>query len=634
VSALLGVFGNNDREVLDRAIDRMLGRMSKRGNERRAVWHEDGVTLAVSRNDWELSDDFSGGVMLLVEPDLVVAADGFLLYREDLRRHLAAAGVESTGPTTSHLIGAAYRAWEEDCSSHLEGEFAFLIWDRRRRRGLGSRDFLGKRPLYYARLNDRLVVASTIGGVLGHPRVPQDLDLISVASTAAGMMSAGSETCFSSVSSLPAGSNVCWTTEGTAGPRRYWEPHLDPEDKLPFEDAAERLQQLLVAAVDQRIAPSGATGIWTSGGWDSSAVFAAGQALLASEHPGQSIVPISISYPEGDPGREDELIQLIASRWSASVKWIPIASIPYFPPGGEDAPASDEPFRHPFEFWNRALAAATRAAGSRIALDGNGGDQNFQVSHAYLADLFRSGRWLALIRDIRALGGIDSSTFFSLVLRPALPGPVRRMIESIRGRPARLYGQHWMPGWFRKEFGGHEEIMERERGSLPDPSSSNRTRAETLWYWNSPFLQRAMAMVSGFALEEGIELRSPLADRRIVEFALRRPRWERAGGGETKRLLRESMRHWLPAEVLAPRAQRTGTTDGFAHDQMTRHFPALQARMLEQPMMLEELGIINAESFARAGRSYRHRSQASLRVALWSTYQAETWLRARKRQTG
>ena len=612
----------------------MLGRMSRRGSERREVWYEDGVTLAVSRNEWELGDEFSGAIMLLVETDLVIAADGFLVYRDDLRRRLAAAGVEPTGPTTSHLIAAAYRAWEEDCSSHLEGEFAFLLWDRGKRRAFCSRDFLGKRPLYHAALGDGLIIASTIGGVLAHPGVRRDLNLIAIGAAAAGMMAAGPETCFSSVASLPAGADLGWAAGSIVGPRKHWQPILEPVDDRSFDDAAARLRLLLVDAVDQRIAQRGATGVWTSGGWDSPAVFAAGQALLASKHRGRSLVPISISYPVGDPGREDELIQLIASRWNTSVNWIPIASIPYFPLGGEAAPATDEPFRHPFEFWNRALAAATRAAVRRIALDGNGGDQNFQLSPAYLADLLRSGRWLALIRDIRALGGIDSSTFVSLVLRPALPGPVRRLIEWTRGRPARLYGQHWMPGWFRKDFVGHDEIVGRERDSLPDPSLPNRTRAETLWYWSSPFLQRAIAMVSGFALEEGIELRSPLADRRIVEFALRRPRWERAGGGETKRLLRESMRRWLPSEVLAPRAQRTGTTDGFAHDHMARHFPGLQARLLEQPMMLEELGMISAESYARAGRSYRDRSQASLRVALWSTYQVETWLRARKLETG
>ena len=605
----------------------MLGRMIRRGDQQRQVWNGPAATIAISRYDWELGVDFGDGVLLLVEPDLVVAADGSLFYRDELTRRLRGSGIEPTGRTTSHLIAAAYRAWGADCSSALEGDFAFLVWDRTERRAFLSRDFLGKRPLYYAALDKDLIVASTIDGVLGHPRVPDELNLVSIAATAAGMIAAGPETCYTAIRVMPAGTGLGWSEQGVTGPRPYWEPLMEPVDDLGFDDAAERLRNLLVDAVEQRVGRSGTTAVWTSGGWDSSAVFAAGRSLLGSRSGDQDLVPISISYPEGDPGREDELIQLIANRWKAEVHWLSIAGIPYFPPGEESVPAGEEPFRHPFEFWNRALAAATRSIGGRIALDGSGGDQSFQVSPVYLADLFRTGRWLALRRDIRALGGIDFSTFLSLVVRPALPGALGRMLDAVRGRQSRRYGQRWMPGWFRKDFLVRHAIVERELAALPDPTMRDRATAESLWYWSTPYLQRISALLSSFALQEGVELRSPLADRRIVEFALRRPRIERAGGGETKRLLRESMKDWLPAEVLAPRTSRTGTTDGFAHDHMSRHFLELQDRMLARPMVLEELGIISTAAFKRAGRSYRDRSQADLRVALWSTYQAESWLR-------
>jgi hypothetical protein len=183
-----------------------------------------------------------------------------------------------------------------------------------------------------------------------------------------------------------------------------------------------------------------------------------------------------------------------------------------------------------------------------------------------------------------------------------------------------------MPVWFREKFLLDTGLADRDLAHLPD-SQRTHAAAETAWYWSSPFIHRAVAHLGTFALEEGIELRSPLADRRIVEFALRRPREERAAGPETKRLLRAAMEGLLPDAVLAPRPQRTGTTDGFSHDRMRREFPALLRDQLSQPLRLEELGIVNSKTLRRAAASYRERGQSELRVALLWTYHTEQWLR-------
>ena len=628
MSGILGVFRPEDRGAPDPAVDLMLEALRRRGKNRCEVWHSEGATLAVARYSWELEPDFSGPVLLVIEPDLVVAADASIYYRIELGNRLKAAGYEPAGSSPSQLIAAAYRAWGDRCVEHIEGEFAFIVWDRHRRRALCSRDFLGNRPLHYSDRGSTLVVGSTIGAVIAHPEVPRDLDLASLGAAAAGFHAAGPETCYASVRIIPAGSSLTWREGTVAGPARHWEPEVEPDSPLSFREAAEELRHLLTAAVRERMAPAGVSTVWMSGGWDSPAVFAAAQALLQSDRSGRQLLPISISYPEGDPGREDELIEAIASRWKTPIRWLHIAEIPYFPPQPESA-APDEPYRHPFEFWNRALALGTRVAGSRVALDGNGGDQIFQVSPLYLADLFRAGRWLALARDWRALGAAGFRTLFSLAIQPNLPPAMLRAAARVRGRRLPVVGERWTPTWFREEFLRRFRLGERDLACLPDPRIPGRARAESEWYWKSAFLQRAISQLGSFALEEGVELRSPLADRRIVEFALRRPREERATGAETKLLLRKAMQGLLPPEVLATRTRRTGTTDGFAHREMSRHLPARLASLLEQPVVLEELGIIDTTALRRAAASYRHPAQADLRVALWSTYQAEWWLRTR-----
>ncbi len=611
----------------------MLDAMSRRADGPRQVWSGDGATLAVSRHAWELGEDFSGDVLLLVEPDLVLAADATIHYREDLRRKLAVSGIVPGGPTASHLIAAAYRAWAEDCPSRLEGDFAFVLWDRRKRRGFCSRDFLAKRPLHFAEAPKTLFVASTIGGVLAHPDVPDALHPESIAATAAGFMAAGPETCFAAVERLPGGTDLRWS-EGTASrPKRHWEPSIEPSRQLSFDDAADHLRHLLTAAVQERLARAGSSSIWMSGGWDSPAVFGAGQALLAQGNRGSRLSPVSISYPPGDPGREDDLIEAIAGSWGARVHWLDIDRIPFFDPPETELIERDEPFRHLYEHWNRALARGSRSTGSRVALDGNGGDQAFQVSPIYLADLFRSGRWRELRRDWRALGGSGFRLFFRTAIQPILPDYLMHAAARLRGgRRLARYGERWTPSWFSEDFLRSTRLAERELDHLPGPGKPSCARAETAWYWTSFAQQRVISHLAGFALEEGVELRSPLADRRIVEFALSRPREERAFGRETKRLLRRAVRGWLPDQVLAPRAHRTGTTDGFSHRQVFQHLSHLTEELLSEPLLLGEMGIVKADGFRRAVSAYRDRSQGDLRVALLYTYHTERWLRARRRR--
>lgn len=603
--------------------------MYRRGNERCAVWYGEGATLAVARHAWEFEEDFSGGILLLVGPELVVAADAAIFYRNDLLRRLRAAGVEPGGPTGSHLIAAAYRAWGEECPTRLEGEFAFLIWDRRKRRAFCSRDFLAKRPLHYSWRDRTLIVASTIGGVVAHPEVPDDLDLESIAATAAGMNAAGPETCYAAVRTLPAASDLGWEAGRLMGPRRHWEPEVESSDPMSFEDAAARLRELLCDSVGERLARNGSTAVWMSGGWDSSSVFGAGQAVLRSKSDGRNLRPVSISYPIGDPGREDEWIEAIAAHWNVPVHWLDIRNIRFFDDPWQAAPP-DEPFRHLYAQWNRALAEGSRAAGSRIALDGNGGDQIFQLSPIYLADLLRAGRWLELGREWRALGGKGFRPFFRTAIQPNLPASLLALTTWIRGgRRLRSYVERWTPSWFDKAFLERTRLADRDLQYLPDRTMGSRGAAELAWYWTSPFGHRIAAHLSGIALEGGVELRSPLADRRVVEFALRRPREERSYRGETKRLLRAAMRGLLPEEVLAPRRWRTGTTDGFSHSQMSSRFLALVDAMLREPMRLEALGVVRAEAYRQAAAGYRSRRQSALRVALLYTYYTEQWLRMR-----
>ena len=333
MSVLLAVIGDESAAFDDTTIHRALTSMHASSDDRIAIWRGAGAMLAVARQPWELSPTFSGDALIVTDGDLAVAADASIYYRNDLRAALARAHVGVTGATASHLILAAYRAWGADCAAHLEGDFAFVIWDAKSRTVVAARDFSGKRTLYYSQRGGAgaLVLASSAGGALALPGADTSLDLAVIAETAAGLWGGSAETCYASVRVLQGGETLARADGLPARVQRHWSPPpASTRDAPPFEEAALELRRLLTRAVAERLDGEGDTSIWLSGGWDSPAVFAAGAHVLDVEHSARKLLPISISYPEGDPGREDELIREIAARWNANVHWLDIRNIPFF----------------------------------------------------------------------------------------------------------------------------------------------------------------------------------------------------------------------------------------------------------------------------------------------------------------
>jgi len=144
MSAILGIFGPGAAMAPVRA---MLARMAVRGADVADVWTSNDAVLAVSRHAWECEPGFAGPALVARERDCVCVSDASLYYRDDLRRALAAAEVHvDPAASPASLIIAAYRAWGAECATRLEGDFAFILYDRRERRSSRARSSRGSAP--------------------------------------------------------------------------------------------------------------------------------------------------------------------------------------------------------------------------------------------------------------------------------------------------------------------------------------------------------------------------------------------------------------------------------------------------------------------------------------------------------
>ncbi len=533
------------------------------------------------------------------------------------------------GDSPSHLIAAAYLAWGDDCAGHLEGDFSFILWDRRERRLLAARDLTGTRPLCYTTVGSRLVLASSLASLATVPGISRQFNQVAIAETIISAASfAVDETEFTAVRRLPGGHRLTWQAGASPRIERFAAgPRFDQGRRTDLREGGARLREILGAAVRERMAGQGVTTVWMSGGYDSPAIFALANRAAGA---GQQVRPVSMSYPVGDTGREDELIQSVADFHRVPVEWIRIGDVAGHRPMPEWAAEREESFAHHYEPWNRALSQGSRRAGGRIALSGNGGDQFFSVSPVFLADLLRSGRWFTLAREARALGFRPRGyrELFHWAIQPNLPAGLHRLIAAVRGRPLRPHLQAAFPDWFPADPGLRRQLRERQWHYGVRRPGEPFTSAESNWYLDTSFGQRVGSLVSTIAHGEGVEVRSPMYDPRVLQLLASRSRTERFGEGENKQLLRAAVEGLLPAEHLARRRNRTGLPGGY----LVRALPEtieLAVSQLGNEWRLADLGVLDPAAFAAAYARYLRQPQreSNSGAQLFEILAVEYWLR-------
>ncbi len=242
--------------------------------------------------------------------------------------------------------------------------------------------------------------------------------------------------------------------------------------------------------------------------------------------------------------------------------------------------------------------------------DGVGGDQLFQVSDVYLSELFTRGRWIALAQQLRQKPHVT--------LRSVWRGTRRPQHHLLREAPF----------WFTARFLRTHDPVGHDTAAMPALPSSSSVLAETHAFLRFAFFARIVSTLRRFAMEEGVELRSPLLDDRVVHWAARRPWSERADGRETKIVLRRAMAGLVPDHVLAPRTHRTGVTSAYFLRQLRGPARPVIEAALQDPL-LASLGMIDAPRLRHAWSYVLQHDDDEIGARLFFTVQSELWLRAR-----
>jgi asparagine synthase (glutamine-hydrolysing) len=182
MSGIVGVL-NLDGVPIDRALlERMTEFMTVRGPDDLQVWLKDAVGFGhtMLRTTWEAEYEHQP---FTLDRQVWIIADARIDDREVLAQKLGIEplpsppfGKETRVITDVELILRAYLEWGNSCVEHLLGDFAFAIWDGRKRRLWCARDQFGVKPFYYARTQNTFLFASSIDCLRHHPQVSSELN--------------------------------------------------------------------------------------------------------------------------------------------------------------------------------------------------------------------------------------------------------------------------------------------------------------------------------------------------------------------------------------------------------------------------------------------------------------------------
>jgi asparagine synthase (glutamine-hydrolysing) len=293
---IAGLLNFNGESVASRLLSRTIEFIRYRGPDSCGVFESEtgGVGLAHAR----LSIiDLSGGRQPMSNEDgsLWITFNGEIFNYVELRNDLLRSGHRFRTQSDTEVILHMYAEKGEDCVQYFNGQWAFAIWDAKRRKLFLSRDRVGVRPLFYTRTAKTFVFASEIKSILSHPEVERTLDFEALDQIFTFWCTLPPKTMFKGVHELPPGHSMV-VENGQLRVWPYWRVDYSSVDFAMMEtDCADRLMDLLGDATRIRLRSDVPVGAYLSGGLDSSVITA-----LVQQCSGDRLKTFSIAFEDAE----------------------------------------------------------------------------------------------------------------------------------------------------------------------------------------------------------------------------------------------------------------------------------------------------------------------------------------------
>lgn len=540
---------DRDAEVSPALVKQMADTIAHRGPDDEGYYVSGQVGLGFRR--LSIIDLATGHQPISNEDGSVwIVFNGEIYNYQELRKSLLAKGHQFTTRTDTEVIVHLYEDAGEACVEQLRGMFGFAIWDRRNETLFLARDRVGIKPLYYSLSANALLFASEVKAILADPEVTRELSPQMIDRLLTFKYLPGSETLLRSVRKLPPGSYMV-AKGGKTTIREYWDLKVEPSH-LGFRTAEAQLERLLEETVALHMISDVPVGFLLSGGADSTAMLS-----IASSKTRQQTSSFTVGFDA--PGIVDErpYARLAAKRFGSEHHEITISSKEFEAFLPEYVWHMEEPVCEPPAV---ALYYVSRLARQsvKVLISGEGGDEAFGGYPMY-----RNLLWLGRIRTVLGpLRGTASSCSTGL---SRLLGFTRfEKYTRHLGVPPEFAYYGGLSNALGDSRRNHDDLYTTDFRDVLDRTFAVGTVRDCLR--NGPVRDRVNHMLyvdtktwladdllvkaDKMTMANSVELRVPLLDHKLLEFAASLPGGYKVSGLATKYLLKKVLSDHVPSEIL------------------------------------------------------------------------------------
>lgn len=497
--------------------------------------------------------------LLRFEDQFIISADADIYNADELKKELKIDRHRTI--TTPELLLSSFLYWGRDCVRHLQGDFAFAIWDAATHELFCARDPIGVRSFYYSLTSGIFMFSSELRILKQicpwHPEVDEEF----LHDTLASAISDKHLTAFRSIYRMPPACHITYRNDKIIL-TKYWKPALDRFVKLHNpQDYGEMLKEQIMRSVNARIKGTKIVGAELSGGLDSSLIACIAQdqcnSLNLPFYALSNVLPYDYS---GGLQDEREFIQTIIE--SRKMPWIEISDTPHSIMDilAQQLYIQGSFVQQRFGLLNQELYKSASLKGIRILLSGFGGDEMISARIAvpwydmitdhcwkpFFAHLFSQRDPLkSSLKAFRlfikyAFWDFLFSGKFAGIPDPNL-GPKRFMNLAIN----RLYTE-------KNQL--YNRFLEK-RTYFPQKYLSQRQ----FQHLDHPHLPQRLEYCYSSAEYYNIQYRYPLLDTRVIEAYLSIPANVRYGANGNRTIFRMAMKGIVP-ETICQRDDKSGNT--------------------------------------------------------------------------
>lgn len=374
---------NGERPADPLVLKRMTNKLVHRGPDSEGYFAEGGVGLGFRR--LSIIDLQTGDQPIYNEDEtIVLVCNGEIFNYRELRQDLIAQGhVFRTGSDVEVLI----HLYEEEGTNFLNrvnGQFAFALYDRKKKLLFLARDHFGINPLFYTERDGVFIFASEVKAIFEHPLVDREVDLTGLDQTFSFPGLVSPRTMFKGIESLKSG-HYLTVLDGAVKVTEYWDLDYPREGELSYEQPesyyVERLRELFEQSVRYRLQADVPVGFYLSGGLDSSMM----SAMISKVSPGQRRHSFSIGFEDKDIC-EAKYQRLMARHVCSEHHEIVFGSPEIFERLRSMIYHSECPLKETYNTCSMALSRAAKDAGVTVILTGEGADELFAGYVGYRFD--------------------------------------------------------------------------------------------------------------------------------------------------------------------------------------------------------------------------------------------------------